>query len=197
MSSTFKDLYSSTVSLYGPFLRWRDNLHRQTWVPVRSLKGEIGALITFCHVKYFQVFLFQLEAVFMSSPGVFHCRVCRHGIFSKMNPCAQVFSPSHLLFPADFQSWKNSCLHGLAVALQGPTWAPFGLSWPLLMSLSLILLPPAGQMFICEAADKGKKNLPILTEVQRERSQPRVTHLKVFSQWSETVDSSRSGSHGA
>lgn len=104
----------------------------------------------------------------MYSLSAFHCSVCRHGIFSKMNPCAQVFSPSHLLFPADSQSWKNSCLHGLVVALQGPTWAPFGLSWPLLMSLSLILLPPAGQMFICEAADKEKKAPHSHRSVRRE-----------------------------
>lgn len=144
-----------------PFIRGRDNHHKEVspvWVPVRSQR-KIRTLTLFTW-DYFQYFFFLSEAVFMSSPVAFHWSVCKHGIFSEMNPCAQVFSPSHLLFPADSHSWKNSCLRGLVVALQGPTWAPFGLSRPLLMSLSLILLPPAGQMFICEAADKRKKSSP-------------------------------------
>lgn len=52
-----------------------------------------------------------------------------------------------------------------ASPFRDPSLAPFGLSWPLLMSLSLILHPPADQMFISDAADQrgGKQEIPQVT----------------------------------
>lgn len=68
-------------------------------------------------------------------------------------------SPNHPLFHADSESQENGFFCGLVAALQGPAWAPFGLSWPLSPCWCLYPLsssPPAGQMFICNAADKEK-----------------------------------------
>lgn len=61
----------------------------------------------------------------------------------------------------------------------GPFW-PLVAPWPLLMSLSFILLPLAGQMFACNAADK-EKAFHSHSHTQRERQLSFALFLDVLS----------------
>ena len=113
-------------------------------------------LILFCFFIYSVLFLLSLLSLQCSQAAAFY----KDELISP--------SPRHSLFPAVWILVK----YPLPRPCCGPSWLHVASGWPLkasllqLVSLSFVPLPPAGQMFIYNAADK-EKNFPFPPEDRR------------------------------